>query len=79
MSLTIVSASNPKYTSADGLSIDLTVKFKEFLEPLQFHAVSTDYEPHGVDLYNRAKAGEFGEVAAYVPPPQPKTVGVKTA
>jgi len=27
---------------------------------------------HGVDLYNRAKAGEFGSIADYVPPPEPE-------
>jgi hypothetical protein len=38
---------------------------------MPFGACSYDSMPYGVDLYNRAKAGEFGAVASYVPPPEP--------
>jgi len=79
MSLTIVSAKNPKYTSENEGSIQLTVKFEEIPEEIEFNAMLTDNEAHGVELYNRAKAGEFGEIVAFVPPPQPKTTGVKAA
>ena len=46
---------------------------------MPFGATSYDPMPHGVDLYNRAKAGEFGEVALYiaqtVAEDQPNTTG----
>ena len=69
--LTIQSASNPKYISADSKYIDLNVKFIEVNETVPFVASPTDSISYGVELYNRAKAGEFGIVAPYVAPPQP--------
>jgi hypothetical protein len=77
--LTIKSATNPKYTSASGDSITLDVKFLEINETLSFNATATDSLAHGVELYNRAKAGEFGSIATYVAPPQPTTTGTKSA
>lgn len=77
--LKIESASNPKYASADGASIDLVVKFAEFNEPIEFHSTPDDIMPYGVELYNRAKAGEFGEIAEYVPLEQPTTTGTQPA
>ena len=77
--LTIESASNPVYTSADYTSIDLVVKFVEFNEAIQFHATPSDVMPYGVELYSKAKADKFGTIAPYVPPPQPKTTVTKTA
>lgn len=65
---TLEYAKEPSYVTADGQAINLTVKFLEFNEELPFCATSYDCEPHGVDVYNRAKAGEFGEIAPYVPP-----------
>jgi hypothetical protein len=76
---TLEYAKNPSYSSADGNSIFLIVKWKEFNEEHPFGATSFDSMPYGVALYNRAKAGEFGEVAPYVAPvatqPQPTTTG----
>jgi hypothetical protein len=76
---TIQSASNPIYSAADGNSIHLDVKFAEFNEIMPFNAMLIDPMPHGVELYNRAKAGEFGTIAPYVPPPQPKSTGTMSA
>jgi len=47
---------------------------------MPFGATSYDSMPHGVDLYNRALAGEFGPIASFVPSPvaannQPATTG----
>ena len=39
------------------------------LEPVPFTASPNDCEPHGVELYTRAMAGEFGPIAPYVEPP----------
>jgi hypothetical protein len=68
---TLEYAKDPVYISADGQQIVLTVKWEEFNEEMPFNATSFDTEAHGVDLYNRAKAGEFGEVAPYVAPIEP--------
>jgi len=78
--LTLQYAKNPVWNDDTGLSIFLTVKWEEFNEEHPFGATSYDPMPHGVDLYNRAKAGEFGEVAPYVPPEenQPTTTGSQT-
>lgn len=63
---TLQYAKNPIYNSEDEQQIFLTVKWEEFVEEMPFNACSFDPEPWGVDLYNRAKAGEFGEVKPYV-------------
>lgn len=63
---TLQYAKNPIWNDAEGNSILLTVKWEEFNEEMPFSACSFDPEPWGVDLFNRAKAGEFGEVAPYV-------------
>lgn len=68
---TLEYAKDPVWNDDTGQSILLTVKWEEFNEEMPFGACSYDPMPHGVDLYNRAKAGEFGEVAPYVPPPEP--------
>ena len=65
---TLQYAKNPVYSNEDGTSIFLTVKWEEFAEEMPFGATTWDPEPWGRDLYNRAKAGEFGEVAPYVAP-----------
>ena len=78
---TLEYAKDPVWASNDGQSIQLTVKWAEFNEEHPFGATSYDPMPHGVDLYNRAKAGEFGEIAPYVAPPepeQPQTQGSQT-
>jgi hypothetical protein len=75
-------AKDPVWNDDTGQSIHLTVKWAEFNEEHPFSATSYDSMSHGVDLYNRAKAGEFGSIAAYVPPPepepQPTTTGSQT-
>jgi hypothetical protein len=69
--LTIESAANPVYANAEGTNITLQVKFAEFDEVMPFAATSYDSMPYGVELYNRALAGEFGAIAPYVAPPEP--------
>jgi len=80
---TLEYAKNPVWASNDGQAIMLTVKWQEFNEEHMFGATSYDPMPHGVDLYNRAKAGEFGPIAPFVDPlaatqPQPQTQGAQT-
>lgn len=79
--LTIESAVNPVYANAEGTNITLQVKFAEFDEVMPFAATSYDSMAYGVELHNRAKAGEFGPIAPYVAPPepvQPTTVGAQS-
>lgn len=66
--LTIESAVSPVYAAEDGTCITLQVKFAEFEEVLPFGATPYDVMPYGVELYNRAVAGEFGPIAPYVAP-----------
>ena len=65
---TLKYAKDPIWGSEDKQQIHLTVRFEEINEDLPYNATSFDPEPHGVDLYNRAKAGEFGEIQPYVAP-----------
>jgi hypothetical protein len=79
--LTIEYAQNPAYADADGTCVSLLVKFAEFAEELPFGATPHDPMPYGVELYNRAIAGEFGPIAPFVAPPaqdQPLTQGAQT-
>jgi hypothetical protein len=77
---TLEYAKNPVWNDDSGESILITVKWAEFNEEHPFSADSYDSMPHGVDLYNRAKAGEFGEIAPWIDrmvatQPQPQTTG----
>lgn len=76
--LTLEYAKNPVYENSDGTSIYVDVKWAEFNEEHPFSATSKDVEPHGIDLYNRVKSGEFGAIAPYVPPVQPESQGTQT-
>ncbi len=65
---TLEYAKDPFYNDKNGNVIHLIVKWEEFVEEMPFGATAYDPEFHGRDLYERAKAGEFGEVAPYVEP-----------
>ena len=83
--LTLEYATDPVYVNLEQTAISLYAKFIEIPQVLPFAATSYDCEPYGVDIYNRAKNGEFGEVAPYVPEPtyetaiQPSTTGTQDA
>jgi hypothetical protein len=64
---TLEYAKNPTWNDAEGNSICLIVKWEEFVEEMPFNATNYDSMPYGVDLYNRAKAGEFGEIGEFIP------------
>ena len=68
---TLEYAKNPIFNSEDGQQINLIVKWNEFVEEMPFNATSFDPEPWGVDLWNRALAGEFGEISPFVKPIRP--------
>lgn len=69
-------AHTPKYLTADGLLVDLTVKFAEFNAEMPFAASPADIESHGRELFSRALAGEFGPIAAF---PLPTLAQLKEA
>jgi hypothetical protein len=63
--LTVLSARQPRWTNLEHTAIQLLVTFEENKDvygEMPFAASPNDTEPHGVDLYNRAVAGEFGEI-----------------
>jgi hypothetical protein len=78
--LTIQYANTPVWNDDTGNAILLNVKFNEFDEELPFTATNYDSVPYGVELYERAKSGEFGEIAPHVAPviTQPTTTGTQT-
>ena len=81
---TLEYAKDPIWNNEEGTAIHLTVKWEEFVEEMPFGACSYDPEFHGRDLFERAKAGEFGTVAPYVAPItpsidfQPTSTGTQT-
>ena len=73
MPLTLISARAPSWANAEHTVINLFVKFEETAEQfgeLEFTATPDDVEPHGRDIFQRAKAGEFGPVAPYIVTPE---------
>lgn len=77
--LTIQYAKDPVYVNAEGTFINLIVKFEEFADEMPFGATPTDPEEYGRELYANAKAGQYGEVAPYVPPVPTAEQNKKTA
>lgn len=81
---TAVSVKNPVYTNAEGTGIDCEVQWVEFPVSHPFHATNWDTESHGIALWNALKAGTYGPIAEYVPPPpikannQPQSSGTQT-
>lgn len=66
---TINSVRNPQWANRDKTLVNLEVDFDELDEEyVQFTADPNDTMAYGVDLYNRAIAGEFGEIADWTPP-----------
>lgn len=56
-------ANTPRWVDESHTAINLTVKFMEVDEELPFTAIPGDCTEHGRELFSRAEAGEFGEVA----------------
>ena len=55
----------PKYGNSDNSCIDCMVDF-EAIGVVPFTACPMDDEAHGVEIYNRCIAGDFGPIAPYV-------------
>lgn len=66
---TINSVINLQWANYDRTAIDMEVDFDELDEEyVQFTATPNDREDHGVELYNRAIAGDFGAIAEFPVP-----------
>lgn len=71
---TVISARDPRWADLAHTSIEMWVLFEEFKDTygeVPFGASPKDPEPHGVDLFNRAVAGEFGPVLEPLEPLEP--------
>lgn len=66
MEIILESAHSPRMNSTGG--VDLRAKFAHLAEEVDFTASDRDPHEHGRLILARALAGEFGEVAAYIPP-----------
>ena len=64
-------AKNPVWANAEHTMIDLLIKWDGINEEYPFSASPTDVEAHGRSIFEAAVAGQFGEVAEYVAPPEP--------
>ena len=64
---------NCKWAHADHSSIECEVMFDDITseEWSPFAANPNDPYEHGREIFVKAVAGEFGEVAEYIPPPPP--------
>ena len=60
-----------QWANAENTLIDCLVKFDHIGEEVPFTANPNDSAAHGREIFERCAAGEFGEVAAYVPPHEP--------
>lgn len=61
---------SPVWGSAAHTIVNLMVTFDWLGEEVGFTASPYDVEEYGRELHARAIAGDFGEIAEYVPPPQ---------
>lgn len=86
MQIKYTSVTNPTWTK-DKNSIDCMVVFEHLgAEPVPFHATPWDDMAHGVEIYNRCVAGDFGPITDYVlqpdeypaPVPEGQTTGTQT-
>jgi hypothetical protein len=65
-------AKNPVWANAEHTMIDLTIKWDGINAEYPFSASPTDVEAHGRAIFDAAVAGQFGEVAEYIAPPEPE-------
>lgn len=63
-------AKNPIWDDQANTTINLIVKFVELEDELPFLATPYDPMPYGVELFNNAVDGIYGDIAPYIPPPR---------
>lgn len=64
-------AKGPRWSNAEKTMIDLIVKFSHLDDEVPFTAALEDVEPHGRELFIKARNGLYGTVGDFVPPPAP--------
>jgi hypothetical protein len=67
----VENVTNPEWVNAEKTLLNVLVKFAEIDEVVPFTASSDDSEEHGRIIFQNAVAGEYGEIAEYIPPPPP--------
>ena len=73
MQTKLTSLTNPQWSNSEHTAIDCEITTSQFGdEVLPFTASENDVEPHGRALFSSIVAGDFGPIADYVPPPEPK-------
>ncbi len=66
----IESVKDLKWTDESKTMIECIVKFEHFEKETPFAIDPKDFYQHSLDLWARANAGEYGEIADYVAPPK---------
>ncbi|MGI0525737.1 hypothetical protein [Rhizobium giardinii] len=66
--VTVLSIRSPRWADAQHTAIDCWARFDHIDEEVPFTARASDVEPHGVDIFIRCAAGEFGDIQEYEPP-----------
>jgi hypothetical protein len=60
----VLYAKSPRWADYEKTSIDLIVKFSHIPQEIKFTATADDVEKYGRDLFEKAKAGEYGPISA---------------
>ena len=70
MAITYTDARNPVWANTSRTLLDIEVNFDHMSEEyVMFTATLDDVgEPHAIEIYNRAIAGDFGPIGNFVPP-----------
>lgn len=63
-------AKDLKWVNHGKTQMDCIVKFKHIDEEVPFTIDPNDFYQHSIDLWEKAIAGEYGEIVEYVPPPK---------
>jgi hypothetical protein len=63
-----------QWMDAEHTMFQCTVKYAEFNEEHPSGINATDPYPHIHEIWTKGNAGEYGEIAEYVAPPEPEPV-----
>jgi hypothetical protein len=63
-------AKNLKWVDGEKTKIDCLVKFEHILEEVPFTIDPNDMYKHSLDLWEKANAGEYGDIADYISTPK---------
>ena len=80
---TLIDAKNPRWMDEEKTSIVLECKFSHYADLgltendgyYEFGATPDDVEEHGRQIFEKAKAGDYGTVGDYVAPEDPPSEG----